>query len=69
MLDHLALQTDDAAAAAAFYARVFAALGVHESMRIERPEGLVIGMAGPDGFPHLCSARSSTPASGRCTWR
>jgi len=53
MLDHLALQTDDAAAAATFYARVFAALGVQESMRIERPEGLVIGMAGPDGFPHL----------------
>ena len=53
MLDHLALQTDDAAAAAAFYARVFAALGVHESMWIECPEGLVIGMAGPGGFPHL----------------
>lgn len=53
MLDHLALQTDDVAAAAAFYARVFAALGVHESMRIERPECLVIGMAGPDGLPHL----------------
>lgn len=53
MLDHLALQCDDTATAAAFYVRVFASLGIHEAMRIERPEGLVIGLSGPDGFPHL----------------
>ena len=53
MLDHLALQSDDTATAAAFYVRVFAALGIHQAMRIERPEGLVIGLSGPDGFPHL----------------
>jgi catechol 2,3-dioxygenase-like lactoylglutathione lyase family enzyme len=53
MLDHLALQSDDAEAAVAFYTRVFAALGVREAMRVQRPEGLVIGLSGPDGFPHL----------------
>jgi catechol 2,3-dioxygenase-like lactoylglutathione lyase family enzyme len=53
VLDHLALQSDDADAAVAFYTRVFAALGVREARRIERPEGLVVGLSGPDGFPHL----------------
>jgi catechol 2,3-dioxygenase-like lactoylglutathione lyase family enzyme len=53
MLDHLSLQSADAEAAAAFYARVFAALGVHEAMRMQRPEGVVVGLTGADGFPHL----------------
>jgi catechol 2,3-dioxygenase-like lactoylglutathione lyase family enzyme len=53
MLDHLALQSADAEAAAAFYTRVFAALGVREAMRMERPEGAVFGLTGADGFPHL----------------
>ena len=53
MLDHLALQVVDVQVAAAFYLRVFAALDVKEAMRFERPEGLVIGLSGTDGFPHL----------------
>ena len=53
MLDHLALQVADVDAAAAFYTRVFAPAGVRETMRIERPEGPVVGLSGPDGFPHL----------------
>ncbi len=53
MLDHLALQSGDVDAAVAFYTRVFAPLGIREAMRIQRPEGLVAGLSGPDGFPHL----------------
>ncbi|MEV0359857.1 VOC family protein [Nocardia sp. NPDC050697] len=53
MLDHLALQCADPDRAAAFYTRVFAALGVREAMRVDRPEGAVVGLGGPDGFPHL----------------
>lgn len=53
MLDHLALQCADPDRAAGFYTRVFAALGVREAMRVDRPEGAVVGLGGPDGFPHL----------------
>ena len=53
MLDHLALQCADVDAAADFYVRVFAACGVHEVMRVEHPEGLAVGLAGPAGFPKL----------------
>ena len=53
MLDHLALQSGDVEAAVAFYARVFAALDVREARRVERPEGVVVGLSGADGFPHL----------------
>ena len=53
MLDHLALQSADVEAAVAFYTRVFSALGVREAMRVQRPEGVVVGLCGPDGFPHL----------------
>jgi len=53
VLDHLALQSDDVEAAVAFYTRVFAALGIREARRVQRPEGLVVGLSGPDGFPHL----------------
>jgi catechol 2,3-dioxygenase-like lactoylglutathione lyase family enzyme len=53
MIDHLALQVDDPTAAAAFYVRVFASLDVREAMRYERPEGLVVGLAGVDGFPRV----------------
>ena len=53
MLDHLALQVTDASAAGAFYTRVFAALGVREAMRYAVPDGDVVGLSGPDGFPHL----------------
>ena len=53
MLDHLALQCADVDAAASFYTRVFAACGVREAMRMEHPEGSVVGLSGPDGFPKL----------------
>jgi catechol 2,3-dioxygenase-like lactoylglutathione lyase family enzyme len=53
MLDHLALQCADVAAAADFYIRVFAACGVREAMRFDHPEGTVVGLSGPDGFPKL----------------
>jgi catechol 2,3-dioxygenase-like lactoylglutathione lyase family enzyme len=53
VIDHLALQVGDVEAAASFYLRVFAAVGIREAMRVTRPEGDVIGLSGPDGFPHL----------------
>jgi catechol 2,3-dioxygenase-like lactoylglutathione lyase family enzyme len=53
MLDHLALQVADVDAAARFYLEVFAPLGVREIMRFPRPEGAVVGLGGPDGFPRL----------------
>jgi catechol 2,3-dioxygenase-like lactoylglutathione lyase family enzyme len=53
MLDHLALQCADVDAATAFYVRVFAVCGVREAMRFDQPEGPVVGLSGPDGFPTL----------------
>jgi len=53
MLDHLSLQCADVSAAADFYTRVFAPCGVHEGRRFEFPEGTVVGLSGPDGFPKL----------------
>jgi catechol 2,3-dioxygenase-like lactoylglutathione lyase family enzyme len=53
VLDHLALQVRDVDAAASFYARAFSALRVHEAMRLDRPEGAVVGLSGADQFPHL----------------
>jgi catechol 2,3-dioxygenase-like lactoylglutathione lyase family enzyme len=53
VLDHLALQVADVDAVVGFYTRVFAAAGVSEAMRFENPAGPSVGLAGPDGFPHL----------------
>jgi catechol 2,3-dioxygenase-like lactoylglutathione lyase family enzyme len=54
MLDHLALQCADVDGAADFYTRVFAACGVRELRRFDRPEGgTVVALSGPDGFPKL----------------
>ena len=53
MLDHLALQVADVDAAATFYTRVFAELGVREAMRYDSPGGPVVGLCGPDGMPGL----------------
>ena len=53
VLDHLALQVRDVDAAASFYTRAFSALRVHEAMRLDRPEGAVVGLSGADQFPHL----------------
>jgi catechol 2,3-dioxygenase-like lactoylglutathione lyase family enzyme len=52
-MDHLALQVADVDAAVAFYSRVFAAAGVSEALRFDSPQGPTVGLAGPDGFPHL----------------
>jgi len=51
MLDHLAIQVADVHAAREFYLRVLSPLGVREAMRYERPDGLVVGLCGRDGFP------------------
>jgi catechol 2,3-dioxygenase-like lactoylglutathione lyase family enzyme len=53
VLDHLALQSADVGASAAFYTRVFAAAGVREAMRFPSPGGDVVGLSGPDGQPRL----------------
>jgi len=53
MLDHLSLQVADVDAAAAFYTRVFAPCGVREAMRLDHPEGTVVGLSGAEGFPKL----------------
>jgi catechol 2,3-dioxygenase-like lactoylglutathione lyase family enzyme len=53
VLDHLSLQAADVDAAVAFYLRVFAPLGVREAMRHDSPDGPVVGLCGPDGYPHL----------------
>jgi catechol 2,3-dioxygenase-like lactoylglutathione lyase family enzyme len=53
VIDHLSLQVADVEVAAAFYTRVFAPLGVREAMRHGSPDGQVVGLCGPDGYPHL----------------
>ena len=53
MLDHIALQTHDVDASAAFYLAVFAPLGFSEAFRYSTSEGPVVGLAGADGFPHF----------------
>jgi catechol 2,3-dioxygenase-like lactoylglutathione lyase family enzyme len=53
MLDHIAVQVADVAAAAAFYQRVFAPLGIREAMRFPRDGALVVGLCGPDGAPRF----------------
>lgn len=51
MLDHVALQVSDVPAARDFYLAVLAPLGVAEAMHYDRPDGVVVGLSGPDGFP------------------
>jgi catechol 2,3-dioxygenase-like lactoylglutathione lyase family enzyme len=57
VIDHLSLQVADVDAAASFYTRVFAPLGVREAMRHGSPDGEVVGLCGPDGYPHLWLGR------------
>jgi catechol 2,3-dioxygenase-like lactoylglutathione lyase family enzyme len=50
MLDHLGVQAADVEASAAFYLSVFAPIGMREAMRFADRDGLVVGLAGPDGI-------------------
>ena len=49
MLDHMALQVSDVQASRNFYVTVLRPRGIREAMRYERPDGIVVGLAGPDG--------------------
>lgn len=53
MLDHLAIQCTDVDVAAQFYCTAFAPIGMREAMRVERNGATVVGLSGPDGFPHF----------------
>jgi catechol 2,3-dioxygenase-like lactoylglutathione lyase family enzyme len=53
MIDHLGVQVADVEASLAFYLRVFAPIGMREAMRFPVGDGLVVGLAGPDGVPHF----------------
>jgi catechol 2,3-dioxygenase-like lactoylglutathione lyase family enzyme len=61
MLDHLSVQAADVDAALAFYVRVFAPIGMREIMRYSQPEGLVVGLGGPDGFPTFWLSPAQRP--------
>jgi predicted lactoylglutathione lyase len=50
MLDHLGVQVADVEASTAFYATVFAPIGVKEAMRFDTEGGLVVGLAGREGI-------------------
>jgi len=43
----------DVEASVRFYLDVFAALGLREALRYERDGLPVVGLSGPDGFPHF----------------
>jgi catechol 2,3-dioxygenase-like lactoylglutathione lyase family enzyme len=51
MPDHMGVQVADVEASSAFYTTVFGPVGVHERMRFGAEDGLVVGLAGPDGIP------------------
>src|SRR4051794_19500206 len=53
MLYHLGILSAHAAAALGFYLPAFGPLGMQEILRYDVPEGLVVGLGGPDGFPHF----------------
>ena len=53
MLDHISLQARDVEASVTFYLAVFGPLGFREAMRYPTPNGPVVGLSGPDGFPHF----------------
>ena len=53
MLDHLGVPCGDVDTSTSFYTAVFAPLGVREAMRFPHEGSAVVGLAGPDGIPHL----------------
>jgi catechol 2,3-dioxygenase-like lactoylglutathione lyase family enzyme len=53
MLDHIGVQVTDVEASLAFYLSAFGPIGMREVLRFPHDEGLVVGLAGPDGIPHF----------------
>ena len=62
MLDHISIQVTDVNAAAAFYVRVFAPVGVREAMRFDRDGQPVVGLCGPDGRTRFWLGPAGTSA-------
>lgn len=62
MFDHVGIHAKDVEAAVAFYTGAFGPLGLAEAQRIEPPGGgLVVGLAGPDGFPFFWLSTETVP--------
>jgi catechol 2,3-dioxygenase-like lactoylglutathione lyase family enzyme len=61
VLDHLAVQVADVEESARLYLQIFAPLGIREAMRINRGGSLVVGLSGPDGFPHFWLGPATGP--------
>jgi catechol 2,3-dioxygenase-like lactoylglutathione lyase family enzyme len=53
VIDHMSVQVSDVDASTRFYVEVFGPLGLSEVMRYPVDGGQVVGLAGPDGFPHF----------------
>jgi catechol 2,3-dioxygenase-like lactoylglutathione lyase family enzyme len=53
MIDHIGVQVADVEASLAFYLHMFAPIGIRELMRFPTEDGIVVGLAGPDGVPDL----------------
>ncbi len=61
MLDHVGVQVADVEASLAFYLRIFSPIGLHELMRYPTEQGLVVGLAGPDGMPDFWLSPAAGP--------
>lgn len=59
MLDHIGIQVADVEASLAFYLRTFAPVGMREVMRFPQGDSHVVGLAGPDGFPHFWLSKAA----------
>ncbi len=62
MLDHVGIQAADVDAAATFYVRVFAALGLREAMRIDAGGTPVVGLCGSAGVPQFWLSAARGPS-------
>lgn len=61
MIDHIGVQVVDVPASLAFYLGVFGPLGLHEAVRFTPGDGLVVGLAGPDGNPQFWLSPAAGP--------
>ena len=61
MIDHLGLQVADVDAAATFYLRTFAAIGLQEIMRFPVGDSHYVGMGGSDGKPSFWLGPANGP--------